>query len=401
MDAGRSLGKSTLCSVYALHVVDELSRFMKVPLSVTFLSSQPTIYTLMDNWFYKNPDLTLRLRVEGKSLLVPSHSFQFEDTRGFCERLIPTGKQVRSHRANVLLCDESSMIDDEILKTAMPLVTEPLCQIVWISTPSKSPSLFNQYMTNPPDNWKVLKYSSEVCPYTSKMRETVKETLTPEEYSREILAEIPPISIQTLLSSKDVDKCTESYLNYSGKHDKLTLGLDFGFTRSKCAIVLCEWDKAYRKIIKTWQFDNNTLNLYEEMGKVINYAYSLDKLVRVFADSRPDYFIPNLQKYSKAHIYPIEKNEAIKNQLVQQLYNLTKTFHLKIPETETLLISELKNYTKSKVYKTDLCDALMLSIAELPDVKLSHSLVVFGRNRDNYLMPKWKELPKSAWNRGY
>lgn len=138
------------------------------------------------------------------------------------------------------------------------------------------------------------------------------------------------------------------------------------------------------------------------MGKAVNYCYSLDKLLRVYADSKPDFFILNLQKYCKAHIYPIEKTESIKSQLLQQLYNLTKTYHLKIPENEKELIKQLKNFTKDKKYSTDLADALLLSMGELPDIKESHSVWVANRTKfDSYLTPKFRELPKTQWNRGY
>jgi hypothetical protein len=43
----------------------------------------------------------------------------------------------------------------------------------------------------------------------------------------------------------------------------------------------------------------------------------------------------------------------------------------------------------------------MLAIAELPNYQDSHSIVVFGKNRDNYSQPKWRELPKNKWGNGY
>lgn len=46
--SGRGIGKSQISSTYALYLADEFSRYLKKPLDVTLISSQPTIYTHID-----------------------------------------------------------------------------------------------------------------------------------------------------------------------------------------------------------------------------------------------------------------------------------------------------------------------------------------------------------------
>lgn len=336
------------------------------------ISSQPTIYTHIDRIFLSNPQLKERLRTEGKSLEIPAKSFQFKDTLGFCERILPTSNQIRSHRCNCLILDECASISTPIIKTALPLLKDDIAKVIMISTPHKERSLFNDYVANLPKDWVLLQYSSELAEWTSKMRKLAKDTLSESEYETEINAKIPEESIKTLLSSEDVNACCEEYIALSGLPDtKLQLGIDWGYSRSLSCAVLCEHSKAYKRIIKTWSWNQDTIeNLYSELGAIIlNYWKISNKQLKVLCDSKPIGFLENLKKYSfPVYIKPIDKSASlatstekeskdytnIKSLLLTQLYNLVKTKHVKIPSSETELIKQLKLYKKEKVYGNDL-----------------------------------------------
>jgi hypothetical protein len=419
--AGRGSSKTMISSTFALWLVDEYSRFIKKPLSVTLISSQPEIYTHIDRIFLSHPELKERLRVEGKSLEIPKANFEFNDTHGYCERLIPTSNSIRSHRCNCLIIDECASIATSIIKTALPLLKEDIAKVILISTPHKERSFFNDLVADTPKEWSLLQYSSELAFWTGKMRKLAKETLTKEEYSIEIEGTIPEEHIKTLLNSKDVESCIENYLTISGvEESSLHFGIDWGYERSLSCLVLTEWSKAYKKVIKCWVWDNSKIStLYEDMGNILmEYNKITPKLV-VYADNKPQGFIENLDRcITGIYVKAIDKGTVITNPenkevtdknskvvvtvkslLLQQLYNLVKTKHLKIPANETELIKQLKIYTKDRVYSNDLVDALMLSIGELPQLKETPNQVVGFDSPYQTYQTKGEEL-FAKWERG-
>lgn len=399
---GRGFSKTQMASTFALWLADEYSRYIKQPLDITLISSQPTIYSNLDRVFLSHPELKDRLRVEGKSLTIPQKNFQFADTLGFVERILPTGKQVRSHRANVIILDECADIDTSIIKTALPLLKEPLAKVCLLSTPHKDRSLFNEYVANLPKGWTLLQYSSEIAPWTEKMRKLAKDTLTPQEYETEINAKIPEEHIKTLLPSKDVDSCIDDFISIIAlPENSLHFGIDWGFgsdKRSLTVAVLTEWSKAKKKVIKTWAWDSKNIeNLFSELGAILSsYKDITRKTLTINCDSKPKGFIDKLKPYCQglriteidkgAYLNKLENNKVtVKSVLLTQLYQLVKTHYLRIPSTETKLIAQLKAYRKNLQYYDDYVDALMLSIADI-QVKSQYCGRVYGpwTNNPNY-----------------
>lgn len=376
---GRGFSKTLMGSVFGLWCADELSRYMKQPLDITLISSQPTIYQLLDRIFLAHSELKDRLRTEGKSLEIPKKNFQFKDTLGFVERILPTTRQIRSHRANVVILDEAAGLKDNIIKTALPLVKEPLAKTVWLSTPHRDRSLFNEYVAKLPKGWKLLQYSSELCYWTEAMRKLCKETLSKAEYEIEINAKIPEEKIRTLYNSKRIEECVQEFVSVSGKPDtQLHLGVDFGYERSLSVAILSEWDKAYRNIVEIWSWNKDNVNmLFGDLARIINTYDSRRKRLIVFADSKPSGMVDQLKGICPNKlIYSIDKSSklegydvTIKDMLITQTKSLIDTRHLRIANKHDILIKQLKNYTRGRVYNCDYVDALFLSVGNIPITK--------------------------------
>jgi hypothetical protein len=353
----------------------------------------------------------------GKSWEMPKNSYQFSDTLGYVERILPTTNNIRSHRCDCLIIDETASIPTPIIKTSIPLLKNPIAKLIWISTPHKERSLFNDYVANTPSDWVLLQYSSELAEWTSKMRETAKETLTPEEYEIEINAQIPKESIKTLLSSKDIEACIENFINISGLPDnKLSLSIDWGYGRSKTVACLVESSKAYKFVIKLWYWDNSNIDkLFPELGAIINDYYKLsNETLRVVCDSKPIEFLTDLKKYTSVYVKPIDKSQiltnaesntkvTIKDLLIRQVYHGIKLHHIRIPASEELLIKELRGYTRDRVYNCDAVDSLMMAIGELPKSIESHNVVIFNKVKfDHYFTQKWRDPSGiNSFKKGY
>ena len=400
---GRGASKTLCAGVASMYFSDQLSRVLKRPIHVLLVSSQIEIFSKIDNIFVRHPELKDRLRVEGRSMEIPAKEFEWNDTHGRVTRTIPSNNAIRARRCDVLILDECADIPDDIITAkAMPCLTGDINKLIALSTPHKR-GWFTDKVGNLPSDYKLIQYSSKDLAWTRLTVERLQKELSEQNFEIEVNAQIPRENIRSVFNSRDVDLCIKEFLTYSGNHEKFVVGIDFGFSRSKCAIVVAEWQKGYRSIVGTWLFDNKTPNLYQQMGDIINMCWNLDKYLLVYADALPVGFIANLQKYSKAHIYAVNKTEQLKNQLIQQTYNLISTHHLKIPMNEPELIDQLKNFTKERKYNTDLCDALFMSVAEIPEIKESHSVWVANTNKfDHYLSPKWRDPSgKNSFKRGY
>jgi hypothetical protein len=65
------------------------------------------------------------------------------------------------------------------------------------------------------------------------------------------------------------------------------------------------------------------------------------------------------------------------------------------------LVKELKLYRKDKVYGSDLVDALLMSVVEMPNLKDSHSVVVINEKKFDHYMPTWKDNSRRWKGMGY
>jgi hypothetical protein len=415
---GRGYSKTLMCSVVGLYYADVYSTYLQQPLDIVLISSQIQIYKYINRIFEQHKELRDRLKVEGKSFEIPQKEFSFKDNGSTVQRILPTTNQVRSLRANILILDEVASIPTPIIKSSIPLIKMPIGRIILASTPHKDTSYFNELVAHTPENWKLLQYSSELAPWTAKMRELAKATLSEAEYQVEINGLIPEEKIKNLFTEADINSCIEERVEISGlPFTKLSIGIDFGFTRSLSCAVLTEHNKSsYKKVIKSWIWDKDHIEqLYPELGQILLDYYKTDKFLRVYADSKPIGFIDNLKKYCfPVKIVPIDKASSVTNNeetsgnyttvkslMLTQLYNLVKTKHLKIPITETELVKELKLYRKDKVYGSDLVDALLMSVVEMPNLKDSHSVVVINEKKFDHYMPTWKDNSRRWKGMGY
>jgi hypothetical protein len=401
---GRGFSKSLLGIIAALWYADEYSRVMKRSYDIVVISSQRTIYLLLDRVFLEHPELKARLRIEGRSLTIPSENLQFVDTLSTIQRLVPTQNKIRSHRADIIVFDEVAGLSDPIVKTALPLLKEN-GKVIMLSTPHRERSLFNQYVANTPEGWKLFQFSSDVCYWTEQMRKLCKETLSPEEFEIEINGRVPQEEIKTLFNLKDIESCVESFLNITGLEDTtLHLGVDWGYganNRSLTVATLSEWKQAYRNIIRTWYWNSDNIEtMYEDLASIIKAYNTKTKQLKVQVDSKPPQFASQLKKL----VYPIGIIEVDKSALVEgsqttlkelmlsQTYNLLKTHHLKIPSREEKLIQQLKLYKKDLQYYDDYPDSMMLSVCDLPIKPKATGSIYFPKNMN---MKTTKFTPRS------
>jgi hypothetical protein len=397
--AGRHLGKSLISSVFALWCADELSRFLKHPVEVTLISSQSSIYELIDQIFLSHPELTQRLRVQGKSLEIPLKKFQFADTLGSVERIVPTSNQIRSHHSHVIIIDECSYIPENIIKTSFPLLKQEygLGKFILISTPSDKPSLFNQYVDETPKGWELKQFTSEGCDWCKKMVDLCKNTMSQEDYCREVLAQIPTVKQRNFYGSKDIDKCIQSRVGFSGVNSTVHFGLDLGYNRSLTILTVCEWSGNYRNVIDQFEWHNENERMYNELPKIIRqYADKVTSKIVLQIDNKPTTLATEIkqslkqQKIANLEIYLVDASEKPEGSLINnkdmmrnQLYEQIKSHRVKIPIEKDALIREIRNYTEGLQYGDDRHDSLLLAISNLPHKTEFHAVVVFGNMDKN------------------
>jgi len=400
VSCGRGYSKSTLASVVAMYYADEYSRYAKVPVDVLLISHQPVIYQHIDKFFRDHPQLKARLRNLGRSLEIPQKSFQFKDTWSQVYRIVPTTNSIRGQRCSVAVLDETASLSDNIINTALGCPTGTINKVIFISTPHKDHSMFNDIVRQHPEGWVIKQYSSTLCPWMKGTLERNKQQLALGKYSQEQWAievdgRVPEDKEVSRFDSKEVVRSVHKNVGFIGGLDsKILAGIDFGYgknNRSLMVLVIVEKLKARFNVLRvySWSIDTIGDTAYRECAEYLNQF----RPYRIQADSKPVEFQGKIEEYgspkityvdlSKHHIeerslldiqsnnketLPFKTDTGItyKQIGINFLSYLLKTNNLNIDTKEDALIEQLKTFREGMTYYDDLVQALILAVTEFP-----------------------------------
>lgn len=401
VSAGRGFSKTQCASTVALWFADEYSRYYKKPLRILLVSTQGEIFNYIDQMFLNYPSLSKRLRVEGRSLQVPTREFQFKDTLSRVIRVIPTAHAILSRRCDILILDECASIPTNIVKTALACLSgESINKVIFISTPHSTKSLFNDYVKNTPKDWILKQYSSELCPYAQKTLNRLRPILSDAEWEVQVRGKVPTIEIIPTLQSEDIEACTEENIGLSIAPETIMLaGIDLANGgRSLNILTIVERTRGYDKVILTKFLAgdipiNTILKEYSEVIKGYNIAVTP---IRIQVDSKPIIDMDKkLKEYCGLPVRKIDASMRIKKTTEYQEYTPTykdlmrgylltmvNGHKLKIARTEIELLYQLRNYRGGMVYGDDYVDSLMLAITNFPASSSSYGIVTFPSNFD-------------------
>ena len=405
VSCGRGYSKTTLSSDAALWYADIYSRYINAPVDVLLVSSQDTIYTLLDRLMVKHPDLLSRLRNTGRSLSIPKKSLQFEDTWSQIFRVVPTSKGIRSRRCAVLIVDEAASLSDEVVNIALSCPTGNINKTILISTPHREHSIFNSIVKDKPKGWVIKQYPSTLCPWMQGTIHRLKQQMeigkySKEEWSVEVEGRVPETTELSFWNRKDIDKVLYRNVGLLGGIDsKVLAGIDWGYgknNRSLTALVLVEKLRSRINVLKvsTWNYEKVTGDqAFLEIAEILNQY----RPFRINADSKPSEFRGKVEEYSKnlkinyvdlSKTYIAENSEKEKESklpfkkpqngityrklALNNLNNLILTRALRVDTKESLLIEQLKNFREHMQYYDDTIQALMLAVTDFPHRSTFH-----------------------------
>lgn len=384
---GRGFSKSFLCAGVSLYLIDKFSSKIGEPVTVLLVSHQQEIYVKLDQFFENDESLTERLRVKGERFHYPMDELQFKDNRSRIILRMDTSRMVRGNRANFVFIDECQSVPKEVVvKDAMPTLTGSNSKFIAVGTPSEK-SWFvetlekaNKNRSKKSHEWHVSHFSSEVCFWLKDQLSMWREEMNAEEYTSEILAEIPDdeyLSPFKKLLKKAVQDVPIEALGGVGSYAVGGLDLAFGNT-CKTALTVLEKNRKSKKA-KVLFSEAFTPNMQKIIEIVNNWKLNVLKI-----DSRPkelsDRIKLEVEPFCKKTKFVYVNATGQKGQMIAQLMLLMES-NLTIPSTFNPLIKELEKYYQSKDRGKDLADALILAAFESVDTQpslASHSMVIFN-----------------------
>lgn len=196
VSAGRQSGKTIDVAVAVMYLAYKYHD----PLRLFLLSPQENqVYGYMRR-FFRGPH-----RAELTEDLVGSRSVQnivplggFELERGSSVTVSKTIEAaIRGEPADIVLIDESYLVNRESIMTAMGCLSGPHSKLILISTPGplfnkklKEKSLFMEWLSDP--EFKIFHWSSLGLPWhNERLIATKRKTLTPAEWASEVLGRAP------------------------------------------------------------------------------------------------------------------------------------------------------------------------------------------------------------------
>jgi hypothetical protein len=295
---------------------------------------------------------------------------------GYVMAIPASERRVRGPHPELLILDEVCATDDELVRSALPMITGSLHgRVIMLSTPHKFYGMFQDYW----DNSELYKYKKHGpwplnnCHWIDQeWVALMKDQFSPAKYNVEILG-IPASGGTTVFNSEWVDACTSETpfgLNTNYKHDG---GIDWGHTNPS---VLVRSQSFQGKIWipgpeMSWQYE-----LFPKIQDDIKGEYHGKRGEKYFADAshigENERMIQN--GIDAEAVLWTEKNKPALAELAQFL--LYKKMIVISPDQETLL-RQLKKYRweepkaggKEKLTKkeTDHVEAFLLSLYDLYD----------------------------------
>jgi hypothetical protein len=193
VSAGRQSGKTLTVSVAAMYLAFKFG----YPLKILLLSPQDNaVYFYMRNFFRRHKDDLTENLVGSKSSqnIVPLGGFQLEGGTHVNVTGV-TEKNIRGFPADVVIIDETYLVDNNNILTALGNLSGPVSKFILLSTPGPNEkSLFMKWLNKDPkiNEFHIFHWSSVGLPWHNKaLFDTKKEELSPSQWASEVLGRAP------------------------------------------------------------------------------------------------------------------------------------------------------------------------------------------------------------------
>jgi hypothetical protein len=419
---GRGFSKTMLSAGAMLWFGDEYASGLSQngkgrDLEILMVSSQPRLYWHLNQFFEKNKERFgydeqkkkyARLKHGGiyDALMKEKAELYTKDFKHVTTfyPVMATSKGARSHRADIVILDETAEMPRDTIIAAQGCLTGDICKLIMLSTPHKAGSMFNEIVANPDEyDFRVFNASAEVCPWQKQSNDRAKKTLTPSEYAMEIQGRVPTADERSYFPPKHIEACIQDIEPFpeGGVNSIKEVGIDFGYASTSGTIyVLTEKiGTVKRKVLKILCWKERSI---EDLAPEIAEHILVDKPKYIKADSRPAFNKGHIEKYCRRTIRYIDPEQpaikkdktdmfahlkkipTIKETMLGQLQRKLREHNLILPNTIELMpvmVKQLKKYSRGMSVGDDFVDALALSCYEpIEGYEDSHCRVVFGEN---------------------
>lgn len=353
----RQVGKSLTLAVWAVY------RALHYPNQTILLSSaqESWVYDHITRIFKNNPEWRVYISWVGVKSDIPITGF--EST--FHSRVLlksSTEKALRGVPADIVILDESEMIEDDALETAQGNLSGSVYKYVLSGTPPKFDlsGKFQKVITNPNKyGYKTYHWSKLDCQvwHSKEELEDNKKNYSLEGYRVDVMG-LPLSSEQKgLFEPKHIKACT--YPTVVAEKGNCESGIDGGGTgeRDKYALIIIQriGTRCKVRLVKWWNFQNINETPEKPRDYIIEYNTVLNKM-----DSQPEEFVRALQSVSKKKIFPVNM-KLFREEALGHLKFLIKTHHLEVEDSEEELLKQLYNFTKKAGHDDCLVWALALA----------------------------------------
>jgi hypothetical protein len=276
-----------------------------------------------------------------------------------------TEKALRGVPADIVILDESEMIEDDALETAQGNLSGSVYKYILSGTPPKFDlsGKFQKIITNPNKyGYKTYHWSKLDCQtwHSKEELEDNKRNYSLEGYRVDVMG-LPLTNEQKgLFEPKHIKACTyPSVISETGPTES---GIDSGGTgnRDKYALTIIQrvGTRCKVRLVKYWNFENINETPEAVRDYLVEYNTVLNKM-----DSQPEEFYIDLQAITKKKIFPVNM-KLFREEALGHLKYLIKTHKLEIEDTQEELLKQLYNFTKKAGHDDCLVWSLALACYE-------------------------------------
>ncbi len=356
----RQVGKSLTLAVWAVY------RALHYPNQTILLSSaqESWVYDHITRIFKNNPEWKAFVAWVGVKDTIPITGF--EST--FHSRVLlktSTEKALRGVPADIVILDESEMIEDDALETAQGNLSGSVYKYVLSGTPPKFDlsGKFQKIITNPKKyGYATFHWSKLDCQgwHSKEELEDNKKNYSHEGYLVDVLGQPLTQEQKGLFEPKHIKACTyPSVIPETGNNEA---GIDSGGTGNRDKYALCIIQRVGTRckvrLVKYWNFENINETPEAVRDYLIEYNTVLNKM-----DSQPEEFYIDLQAITRKKIFPVNM-KLYREEALGHLKYLIKTHKLEIEDSQEELLKQLYNFTKKAGHDDCLVWALALACYE-------------------------------------
>jgi hypothetical protein len=351
-------------------------------ISGTYVHHANELKTRMENLFRKRFPL-IQLESKFTDLWIKNTNIKIFPSRNV--------KDLRGYTdVSYLFIDEADHFDASVTSELLHAITryeeKSNCTTIMVSTPNRPGGLFQTIELDPNSKYHKIFLLYEVGLDKIYNREEIEKKKLEPEFPREYMGQYLG-RVGNVFTPQQVDDCI--VLGNKLKHIPLSqytlksVGLDFGFSSSKTAIVMCEHLKDQHKIILRYskeidKADPNEIvnlcwNLWKQNGYMNTLFFcdgsnrSMINLLKIRWDESLNWD-PSDVSADSMHILPVNFNTEHKNML-SHLHVMMSKGHLAIPEEHDKVLTSLRtayaeelNLKKDITSYDDLLDGFRLSL---------------------------------------